>query len=142
MIGKRGITRRILCCVLALAVSGAVAGCSTEKDSVEKVKDLDFTIVAEEDIPQEFLGAIEEKKQNPMKLSFLDTGNLYIAVGYGVQKSTGYSVGVEELYLTENSIYIDTTLIGPAQGEAVTQTETWPYVVVKTERREEPVVFE
>lgn len=142
MKARKTLMWKVLCCILVLILAGTAVGCSMRKNSEEKLQDLDFTIVAQEDIPQEFMATIEEKKQNPMKLTYLDQSNLYVAVGYGVQKSTGYSVGVEELYLTENSIRIDTTLIGPEQGEAVTQTESYPFVVIKAERREEPVVFD
>lgn len=77
-----------------------------------------------------------------MKLTYSNSEYLYIVAGYGEQRSGGYSITVDELYLTENSIYIKTTLIGPGADEKVTQAATWPYVVVKTELREEPVVFE
>lgn len=127
---------------LSLAAISLLAGCSVKKEETEKTADLDFTIVADADIPQEFKSILEEKKQNPMTLTFLDQDGLYLAVGYGTQKTTGYSIGVEALYLTENGICVDTTLIGPAKGEKVTETETWPYLVIKTERREEDVTFE
>ncbi len=111
------------------------------KSDPDKIEDLDFTIVPEEDIPAEFLSVLEEKKQNPMTLTYLDQNGLYLAVGYGLQKTTGYSIGVEELYLTETEICVDTTLIGPAPGEKVTETESFPYIVIKLEPREEPVTF-
>jgi hypothetical protein len=49
---------------------------------------------------------------------------------------------VDELYLTSNAIYINTTLIGPSQEDMVVQGVTHPYVVVKLEFREERIVFE
>ncbi len=134
--------KRLLLLLLFVAATGLLSGCSLKKEGTEKTADLDFTIVAEQDIPKEFQSILEEKKQNPMTLTFLDQDGLYLAVGYGTQKTTGYSIGVEALYLTENGICLDTTLIGPAKGEKVTETESWPYIVIKTERREEDVTFQ
>jgi len=123
-------------------IGGFLAGCGSEEISREKVCDLSYTIVPEREIPPEFMTVLEEKKHNPMELTFMDGTELYLAVGYGAQKTTGYSIGVEELYLTDNAICLDTTLIGPGQEEKVTETESYPYIVVKLEAREEPVIFQ
>lgn len=119
------------------------AGCQiTDSDKTAKVKDLEFTVVEEADQPEELKALIEEKKKEPMKLTYSNKEYLYIVVGFGEQRSGGYSISVDELYLTENAVYIKTTLIGPKADEKVTQAATWPFVVVKTELREESVVFE
>lgn len=128
--------------VAVVLISGLMSGCGLEKTSMEKVCDLTYTIVPEREIPQEFFTVLEEKKQNPMELTFLDGTDLYLAVGYGVQETTGYSIGVEELYLTDNAICLNTTLIGPGQEEKVTEKACYPYIVVKLEAREEPVIFQ
>lgn len=54
-------------------------------------------------------------------------------MGYGEQPSGGYSISVNAFYETEESLVIDTTLIGPGKAENVTNTPTQPYVVIKTE---------
>lgn len=58
---------------------------------------------------------------------------MYIAIGYGEQSGGGYSISVNEFYETEESVIIDTTLIGPGKAENVTNTPTRPYIVVKTQ---------
>ena len=116
-------------------------GCSLEKSDPEKIEDLEFTIGLEAEIPAEFLSLIEEKKQNPMTLSYLDGDAMYLAIGYGSQRSTGYSIGVESFYRTETDLCVDTTLIGPQPGESVTEKECFPYVVLRTDRREEPIRY-
>ena len=63
-------------------------------------------------------------------------------VGYGPQSTGGYSIAVKELYLTSNSIVIDTELLGPEKGENPAPETSYPYVVVKTEFSQKPVVFE
>ena len=63
-------------------------------------------------------------------------------VGYGEQPTGGYSIEVDELYLTENAIVIDTELEGPEKGEPTGVEKSYPYVVVRTEYLEEPVIFQ
>lgn len=119
-----------------------VAGCSAETLSTEKLRDIDFTVVDEDDIPEALEEMIDEKEEKPFKLTYADDGVLYIAVGYGEQPTTGYSVQVKELYESENAIYIHTNLIGPAKDEKIVERTTEPYIVVKTEYIDKNVVFE
>lgn len=82
-------------------------------------------------------------KQNaPFKLTYSDDKNLYIAIGYGEQATGGFSISVNELYLTENSIVVDTELKGPEKGENPGQDKSYPYIVIRTEYLENPVVFQ
>ncbi len=117
-------------------------GCKTENTDIKKIKDLEFTVVEDADIPGELKEIIDEKKENPFKLSYSNKDYLYIVVGYGKQGSGGYSISVDELYLTSNAIYIDTNLIGPSENDLVMQGITYPYVVVKLEFMDKSVVFE
>ncbi len=117
-------------------------GCSVEKMDQNKIRDLAFTLTEETQVPQELLQLIEEKKGTEMKLTF-ETGEFkYIVVGYGTQETGGYSISVDELYETANAIYIHTNLIGPAKGEMVSETESYPYVVIQMENLDKSVVFE
>ena len=122
--------------------SSFLTACSVEKDELEKVRDLEFTVVGEADLPEELKNVIGEKKTAPFKLTYTDDQNLYIVVGYGEQESGGYSIAVKELYLTENAIVADTELIGPQSGEETGVEKSYPYVVVKTEYLEHPVIFQ
>lgn len=119
-----------------------LSGCSVEKDSGQKVRDLEFTVIGDADIPAELMKTIEEKKANSFKLTYSDDQALYIIVGYGEQPSGGYSITANELYLTENSIVIDTELNGPEKGENGGSEKSYPYLVVKTELLDNPVVFQ
>lgn len=126
----------VLCLVLT--------GCKEEKDPTEKIKDLEFTVTAEENIPEMLLTAINEKKEAGFKLTYQDAGFLYICVGYGKQATGGYSIAVNALYETENAVYFDTTLLGPEPGQNADKknSPSYPYAVVKTEFIDKPVVFE
>ena len=117
-------------------------GCSVEEADARKIKDLDYTVLEEKEIPEEFLKVIEEKKETMFKLTYTDKENLYIAMGYGTQETGGYSISVNECYLTGNAIYFDTTLIGPSKGEKINQVKSYPFIVVRTKYIGKNVVFE
>jgi hypothetical protein len=139
------IMRRLRVTVLLLTIIITVVGitgCKCENADIKKIRDLEFTVVEDADLPGELKEIIDEKKENPFKLSYSNKDFLYIVVGYGKQSSGGYSIAVDELYLTSNAIYIDTNLIGPSEGDRVTQGLTYPYVVVKLEFMDKSVVFE
>lgn len=132
--------------ILALGLSTILVlmavGCATEKLSTEKLRDIDFTVVDEDDVSEELEEMIDEKEGKPFKLTYADNGILYIAVGYGEQPTTGYSIQVKELYESKNAIYIHTNLIGPTKDEKILERKTHPYIVVKMEYIDKNVVFE
>ena len=119
-------------------------GCAREVKEPEKLKDLEFTALAEENLPEELRTIINEKKEQEFKVTYQDNGFLYICIGYGKQVSGGYSISVNSLYLTTNAIYVDTTLLGPSPGslDEKKNSPSYPYIVLKTENVEQPVVFE
>jgi len=128
--------------LMIITTTVAMVGCKKEDDEIKKIRDLDFTVVEDADLPGELKDLIDEKKAEPFKLSYSNKDNLYIAVGYGKQNTGGYSITVDKLYLTKNAIYIDTNLIGPSSDDVVSQNATYPYVVVKLEYIDKRVVFE
>ena len=93
---------RKICLLLLTAL--LFCGCGIEKQSPKKLKSLDFTVLAPEEMPEELLNVLEEKKTSPFKVTYKDEGYLYICEGYGEQKSSGYSIAVKDLYLTENAV--------------------------------------
>ena len=120
--------------MLGLLGLGLLAGCSEKKDPMEKIKDLEFTVLSEDNIPEELKVVIDQ-----------DNGFMYICVGYGEQVSGGYSIAVNALYLTENAIYADTTLLGPDPSDPAAgkkNSVSCPYIVLKTEFIDKPVVFD
>lgn len=130
--------------IMLVLCTWIMTGCAEKKDPLEKIKDLEFTVIAEENIPEELLQVINEKKAEVFKITYQDSGFLYVCTGYGEQETGGYSISVNSLYETENAVYFDTTLIGPTPGETdgKKNSPSYPYVVVKTEMIEKPVVFE
>lgn len=119
-----------------------LAGCTRLSEEKIKLRDLDFTVLSEEKIPKELLKILEEKKSSPFQITYADKENLYICVGYGQQETGGYSIAVEELYLTDTNICVNTSLLGPEGTEKGEKTPTCPYIVLKTEFLDRTVLFE
>lgn len=118
-----------------------LAGCAMKSSEKIRLRDLDFTVLSEDVIPKELLDVIEERKEEPFELSFKDGKNLYLVVGYGKQETGGYSIVVEDLYLTEEAIYVSTGLLGPDPGQKDTR-ESYPVIVIKTELLDKTILFE
>lgn len=119
-----------------------LCGCSMQSDDNKKLNDLEFSVMDQDEIPQELVAQIEEKKAEEFKITYSDNENLYIARGYGTQESGGYSIAVDKLYETENAVFFHSSLIGPAAGEKADNNECFPYVVVKLKWIDKNVVFE
>lgn len=126
----------VLCCWINLA------GCTVTDLKKGERQDLDFTVIKKEDVPEEIRETIEEKKEDPFQLTYMDKGELYIVKGYGKQKTSGYSVRVTGIYETDAAVHICTELEGPGEKEEVVKKNTYPYVTVKLEYDSEHVVFE
>ena len=104
-----------------------------------RAKDLGLT---GKELPDELKKIIEEKKQKEMKLTYMSGDKLYIVRGYGVQKTGGYSIQVKDLYQAKNAVYFKSELIGPGENDVSEKVESYPYIVVSTEKTEDIVVFE
>ena len=109
----------LACCVLF------AAACSIQKDADEKLRDIEFTVVDPQEVPQKLKDQIEEEKEKPFRLTYGDNGWLYLARGYGER----------------NAVCFQTQLLGPSGGEAK-EGSTWPYVVVKMEYCDKNVLFD
>lgn len=135
------ITKWIKKIAIVLLVTMSICGCAAEDNTEAKLRDLEFTVVAEEEQPEALVEVIEQKKTSPFQISYTLGEDLYLAIGYGEQQTGGYSISVDELYETESSIVINTTLLGPSADEQVVQSITYPYIVIKTELLDKDVDF-
>lgn len=117
------------------------SGCAVGKDSEEKIRDIDFTVVQKADAPKELQKIIDDNKEEEMDRVYGEEGYLYLIKGYGEQQTSGYSVEVTECYETEDTICVKTNLLGPPKGEEITEKPTYPYVIIKIEYSEKNVTF-
>ena len=84
---------------------GMIILCGCEVKVIEKQgekRELPFVILGKEVIPEELKKLIEEKKEEEIKLTYVDEEGRYIIIGYGKQNTGGYSIYIKELYATEN----------------------------------------
>ena len=136
------MSRRIFAGLFCFFLVFALCSCSFTEGKTKKVRDIEYTVVKDNEIPELLMEKIEEQKEEAMKLTYLEDEYLYIGKGYGMQDTGGYSISVKELYLTEKAIYFSTDFHGPKKGEVVADSPSYPYIVIKLEKIEEPVVFE
>ena len=139
--------RKMVCLITVMILSVVFTGCTgihlsdTHQGAVEKVRDLEYTILSEERIPEELKPLLEERKEEPFEMTYSDKEYLYICVGYGRQEYSGHSIVVNNLFLGENGILIDTSLLGPEAGKEKINTVQFPIIVLKTELVEEVPLF-
>ena len=134
--------KRVIAMILTTVMLLSLSACSMLSEENVKLRDLDFTVLSEEKIPQELCTIIEEKEGGPFKLTYSDKEFLYICIGYGEQATGGYSIAVNELYLTDNAIYVNTELLGPDASEKGNKVPSYPYIDIKTEYLDETVIFQ
>lgn len=129
-------------CYLFLFSYYCVLSCKRQEEN-RNLKQVNFTICEEEKLPDELKELIEAKKEQPFQLTFKNSANLYIVVGYGEQPRGEYVAAVSELYETEKGIYVDTTLISISyvKNQKTGEPSTYPYVVIKCERTKKTVFF-
>lgn len=139
---KNGVAMKRTLFLVGVFLVLVLAGCSFREASDKNKKELDFTVVTKDDIPDEVAMAVNGRKSEAFAMSFNVGGYTYIAIGYGQQPTGGYSIRVDEMYETDSSVGIHTTLVGPAAGEAVNKMVTYPYIVVKIKATDKNVNFE
>ena len=105
------------------------------------MRELDSLIISEEALPSQLKEIIDEKKEKEFQFTFSDQKNLYICIGYGKQETGGYSIVLNDLYLTDAEVVVDTTLLGPDPAAQAKKTATYPFIVIRTELVEQPVVY-
>ena len=135
---------KILLKMSAILTVCVLIGCGSANDRTEKLKDLDFTVLSEDAIPAELKTLIDEKKIKEFKLTYQDSGFLYICIGYGEMSTGGYSIQVRELYETINAVYVSTLLMGPEPGSVdltKKNSPSYPFVVMKLKEVQKSVVF-
>lgn len=106
----------------------------------QKQEEIPFVIVSEECIPKELASLIEKRKEQEIKLTYVDGNDRYLVIGYGKQETGGYSIYIKDLYKTENAIYVDTCLMGPKE-QKVKNVPSYPVIVIQISEMGLPVVF-
>lgn len=132
---------KIVCAVVIFLLTIQISGCEGNYKGSEKGLNLEYTVLGETKIPEEFLSHIEEKKAEKFELTYRDNEYLYIAKGFGEQKTSGSSISVTNLTCEDQTIYFESKLVIPQGKENLNSISSFPYIVIKTELIDFPVVF-
>ena len=132
--------KRLFSLMAVLGCVVCIQGCTLCEEE-EKLRDVDYTVVCPEDVPQELGDEIAGVKAQEFQISYDDGEYLYIARGYGSRNTSGYNISVKDMYITEHTLVLDTEITGPREGEDVVEKKTMPYIIVKTESMERQIVF-
>lgn len=128
--------------LLLVFLTAFLAGCGEKVNKPEKIKDMEYTVQEESQVPEELLAKMKEKQKEPFQMTYATDGYLYIAKGYGTKATSGYSIRVLELYEAAEGIVFSADLLGPAKDEPVLQVETYPCIVVKLKDLGMDVLFQ
>jgi len=132
----------ILILVVFIILGMQIQGCKFKIIPQEQARrEVEFVIVSEECIPKEIQTLIETRKEEEIKLTYVDNNNRYIIIGYGKQKTGGYSIYIKDLYATENALYVDTCLLGPQKDSKRKDVPSYPVIVLQISEMGLPVVF-
>lgn len=134
---QKGILTVFLLCACFL-----ISGCITRIEKEQKQKDLEYILIDQEHLPEEMTKVLDQLKKKAFHFVYSDQGKTYLAEGYGACPTTGYSIQVNELYETEHTIYIHTSLMGPEVSEETKEITTFPYIVVEISGTEKEVMFD
>lgn len=132
---------KIVCAVVIFLLTIQISGCEGNYKGSENGLNLEYTVLGETKIPEEFLSQIEEKKAEKFELTYRDNEYLYIAKGFGEQKTSGCSISVTNLTCEDQTIYFESKLVIPQEKENLNSISSFPYIVIKTELIDFPVVF-
>ena len=88
-------------------------------------REVEFVIVSSECIPDAVATLIEDRKEEEIKLTYVDGQDRYLIIGYGKQNCGGYSIYIKDLYATENAVYVDTCLLGPSKEKKGKDNEAY-----------------
>lgn len=124
--------RKIMLAFLFLAVSLLVIGCSATKEDTEKKRDLDYTVINYNEVPEEVQKIIDEKKEEPFSTTYSDLESTYILIGYGKKQADGYSIKLDEIYESDTNVFVKTTFMGPDEAPGSKEV-TYPYIIIKIE---------
>lgn len=136
------IRRRIFfVTMVGVFLIAALTGCKVEETKEKKIKDLEYTLCDESKLPTELKEIINDRKEEPFKLTYRTKDYLYIVVGYGAQDRTDLNVVMTDLYITENAIFVDTDMTSAETTTLANNLVSYPWLAVKCELYDLEVIF-
>lgn len=120
----------------------ALAGCGADRTNEREGTTVEFTVTPMLEVPEELAALIEENKKDEIRMTYSDGEDLYLVRGYGEQKTGGYSISVKSCTEDEETIWLDTQLLGPQSQEKISKDPSYPCLVIKMEMREKEVMIQ
>ena len=138
----RGVFVRRMAWVLGvcLAVAVFLTGCELIRIEEGERTPVEYAIVKQEELPDEAVEFIEQRKKKEFQMTYLVGDVLYLLKVYGEQMTGGYSIQVEEVSESENGVFCKTRLIGPSEGNQGGEP-SYPCIVLKIKKTGKPVQF-
>lgn len=138
----RGVFVRRMAWVLGvcLAVAVFLTGCELIRIEEGERTPVEYAIVKQEELPDEAVEFIEQRKKKEFQMTYLVGDVLYLLKGYGEQMTGGYSIQVEEVSESENGVFCKTRLIGSSEGNQGGEP-SYPCIVLKIKKTGKPVQF-
>ncbi|MBO5489371.1 MAG: protease complex subunit PrcB family protein [Eubacterium sp.] len=125
-----------------LVIAVCLAGCQKISKTGEESKQLDYTVVPTEDIPELLKKEIDKKKMNKFEITYEEGEFMYLAAGYGQRESFGFDIKVNQLYEQGDYVCLNLTLKGPEEGQVVKKSPSYPFIVIKTKSTAKKVEFQ
>lgn len=132
-------TRRVQ--IVIIFILFVFTGCKQEKMSMEKIDNINYTIEDFTEIPNELEEEIANKRYKKFSMVYKDDEEMYICIGYGRQSTGGYSIKINDVYLSSNAVIVDSSLVGPKENELVLKAYSYPCIVFKIKSIDKKVIF-
>ena len=135
--------KALIILVIVIACGFVFWACGSDSRP-EKTGEISYAIVPENEVPEELMKLIDERKESEFRLSFSEGEDLYLVVGYGRQETGGYSIQIKDLYLSGDVIYLDTELLGPLPEETADAKDSTaaPWLAGKMQQMNKTIYFE
>ena len=134
------MNRSMVLLLLIVVLAGSIWGCGRMRQKKEKEHGVEYTVLGEDQIPDEIRKVLDVKKQEEFQMTYQRGEELYLIRGYGKQMSGGYSIQVEEVSESENGVFCKTRLVGPDEKETGSEP-SYPCIVLRIGDTQKPVQF-
>jgi len=84
---------------------------------------------------------IAQEQKEKFGFSYRNGEDLYIAFGFGERPTGGYSIQIAAVKDMGSRIIVEAHLIAPKAGEVVSQSVSYPYMVLKTKDTSAEIQF-
>ena len=86
------MNRSMVLLLLIVVLAGSIWGCGRMRQKKEKEHGVEYTVLGEDQIPDEIRKVVDVKKQEEFQMTYQEEDMLYLLQGYGIQSSGGYSI--------------------------------------------------